>query len=585
MFRTHPDRPLSYVSTGAGPLVVLCHGVTDCAASLADLVERLSDRYLVVAIDSLGHGLSRRTTPAERETPMASALAALEDTLERLVHEHGVAVGIGHSMGGALLTRLAARRPDLFAGVIGEDPSWLSPDQAQRYLDGVPGSLEYHRTLRAAPAGALENNRAEYPSWPETERPGWLAGKLQVDLDFLETGEVGFVDWREFAATISVPALIVTGDGDDVVLGHPGIAEIDALHNGSIRTHLIEGARHCVRREDAEAFQAVVDSFLDRVHPALDPEAAVREPGEPAVVGPQPSQTAEFYIDPQLRGPLAEAYYPQWDPIGTRERTEANLPPTAAAEGTELDVREFEGVSVRVWNPPASAERVILAIHGGGFMAGRADFDDERNSQLAARLNAAVVSPEYRLAPEHPFPAAAEDCLSAVRMLERDGLVGESSQALPFFIYGDSAGGGLAESVGAMLLEGEAVSPAGFIMLEPFLDPSMSGRSIRVHQDAQMWNHMKAYHAWRAYLQGTHPRELPRLIDHRDREHLPRVLTIVASADLLRDEGIAWTTDLVDAGFNAQLHMMAGTYHAGLSMPGTRVWEQVQQLMEDFVTD
>ena len=63
------------------------------------------------------------------------------------------------------------------------------------------------------------------------------------------------------------------------------------------------------------------------------------------------------------------------------------------------------------------------------------------------------------------------------------------------------------------------------------------------------------------------------------------MLTVVASADLLRDEGIVWTTDLVDAGFNAQLHMMPGTYHAGLSVPGTRVWKRVLVLIENFVTE
>lgn len=578
MFRTHPDSSLSYVSAGAGPLVVLCHGVTDSAAALSDLVGRLADRYLVVAIDGLGHGLSRTSTATEREAPMASALAALADTLDLLVHEHGRAVGIGHSMGGALLTRLAVQRPDLFAGVIGEDPSWLSPSHAQRYVAGIPATLAHHRAIRSAPAGTLEHNQAEHPAWPEAERAGWLAANLQVDLDFLATGEVGDTDWRDVATKLSVPTLIVSGDGADVVLGQSGLHEIDQLRNANIATHMVAGASHCVRRDDAEAFQTVVNDFLSRVHPPLDPDAAVRLPGEPAVVGPQPSQTTQFYIDPQLQRALTEPYFPHWDPVGTRERADANARPAIIAPGTALDVVEVDGQTVRVWHPPTTPERVIFAIHGGGFMAGRPAYDDERNSELAAQLNAVVASPEYRLAPEHPFPAGARDCMVAAQWIE-------TTFDLPLYVYGDSAGGGLAETTAAMLLERGSTPPAGVIMLEPFLDPSMSGRSIRTQQDAQMWNRRKAYHAWRAYLADTHPRELPRLIDHAHGNFLPRVLTVVASADLLRDEGIVWTTDLVDAGFNAQLHMMPGTYHAGLSVPGTRVWKRVLALIENFVTE
>ncbi|MDP9806716.1 acetyl esterase/lipase [Trueperella bonasi] len=321
--------------------------------------------------------------------------------------------------------------------------------------------------------------------------------------------------------------------------------------------------------DQTDANRASVVDFLHRIHPPFDPESHVREPDKAAEIGPQPSQTASFYIDPQLQPALAEAYYPQWDPIGTRERAAANARPAVISPGTRLQVVEIGAVSVRVWHPPGKAERALLAIHGGGFMAGSAQADDQRNSELAARLNAVVASPDYRLAPEHPFPAAANDCLAALGALD-----------LPLFILGDSAGGGLAETTAVMMLErGEA--PMGLIMLEPFLDPSMSGRSMRIHHQAQMWNRVKAYHAWRAYLADTHPGELPRLVDHPGCG--VRVLTVVAAADSLRDEGIIWTTDLVDVGFNAALHMLAGTYHGGLSTPGTQVWEQVKSLIENFM--
>ncbi len=517
------DSPLSFTRAGAGPLIVLCHGVTDSAAALFDLALRLSHRYIVVAVDSLGHGLSRRTTPADRQDPMASALKALEATLDPLVLDYGPAVGIGHSMGGALLTRLAAKRPDLFAGVIAEDPSWLSPVQADDYLRNIARNLEYHEQIRRDPAGTLERNRAEYPDWPEAERPGWLAGKLQVDLNFLATGEVGYTDWRKFARKLSVPTLIVTGDSDDVVLNHTGLEAINELGNNNIETRLIEGARHCVRRENADAFQILVDDFLNHVHPPLMPDKLGKVGGLPT--------------------------------------------------GGDFDAN----VEARVWQPSANPESVVLAIHGGGSLAGRATY--ERNSELATLLNAVVVSPEYRLTPERPFSVHALDFLTAARYSI------DTWPDLPLFIYGDSAGCGLAETTAALAFDSVLEAPAGLIMIEPSLNSLIAEQSIRTHHGTQMWNRDETHHGPDAYLQGAHPHELPRLIDHKDADHQPRVLTVVASEDPHRDEGITWTTGLVDAGFNAQLHMIHGAHDAGLSVPGTRAWEKIKALIKDFVED
>ncbi|MGV4327000.1 alpha/beta hydrolase [Trueperella pyogenes] len=563
---------LSAVEVGAGPLVVLCHGVTDNAASLSDLVRRLAPEYRIVALDCLGHGLSRRFHDDELAAPLDSALVALEDALEVLVQEHGPALVIGHSMGGALASRLATKRPELFTGLICEDPAWLSPEQASSYKTSLPRIRASHEDIRRDPAAALAANRCAYPDWPEDERPGWLAGKLQVDPDFLAVGEMGYVDWCEWVGEIAVPTLVVSSDGEDVLLGHSGLAKIDALGNSHIATALLPGCGHCVRRDNAQGFSDLIAPFLDRVHPPLDFAAAIRRPGTGPQVGAQPSATASFFIQPELRAALAQPYYPQWDPIGTRERGRQALAPIPVVKGVQLTVAEIDGLETRVWAPPAPSA-VVVSLHGGGFMAGSARADDERNADMARRLNAAVVSPEYRLTPEHPFPAGALDCSTIAEwaMTEWD---------LPFYLYGDSAGGSLAETVAAMLLEdGRRID--GLIMIEPFLDPSMSGRSIRTYANAQTWNRDKSYHAWKAYLDGRHPRVLPRLVGVV--EHRPRVLTIVASADVLRDEGIAWTTALVDAGFDAALHMLSGTYHVGLTIPGTRVRERVFGLITDFM--
>ena len=97
---------------------------------------------------------------------------------------------------------------------------------------------------------------------------------------------------------------------------------------------------------------------------------------------------------------------------------------------------------------------ILVSIHGGGYVAGRAAFDDAKNDELATRFGAIVLSPEYRLAPEFPFPIPVDDCISALaEALERFGY------ERPIFVLGDSAGAGLAYSMVSRLYGLAAQAP------------------------------------------------------------------------------------------------------------------------------
>jgi pimeloyl-ACP methyl ester carboxylesterase len=245
------------------PVLVLLHGITDSGQCWTDLVERLGSAYRIVAPDALGHGASDRFTDEElaSEEPMEQMYAATADLLREVAPSGGVLL-VGHSMGGGLAGALAAREPDLVRAVVLEDPAWR--DERPR---GEADELTRQRVAdaeqtAAEPEAAIAQCRLDHPSWPASELSAWAAAKADVDLAFLRTGR-GLVatPWREIATAIRRPALVVTGDHE--VILHAGVLEeIAGLGNPALEVHVVPGAAHCVRRDQADAFHAAVDPWL-----------------------------------------------------------------------------------------------------------------------------------------------------------------------------------------------------------------------------------------------------------------------------------------------------------------------------------
>ncbi len=126
-----------------------------------------------------------------------------------------------------------------------------------------PPENVWRRPAAAAsdPAGAIRACRVEHPTWPEVELEPWARSKAEVDLDFVRTGRLDIATpWREVAAAIDVPALLVTGDGE-VIIGPSARAEV-ARVAPRIDLAVIPGAAHCVRRDQGDAFHGVVDPWL-----------------------------------------------------------------------------------------------------------------------------------------------------------------------------------------------------------------------------------------------------------------------------------------------------------------------------------
>ena len=240
------------------PTLVVLHGITDSGECFADLVDRLGSSYRIIAPDALAHGQSERLTPEQLAAEDPTEF--LYEAAEGLLREVGPALVMGHSMGGGLAAALIARRPELVLAGVLEDPVWFDPrgDAGQMTRDRVA----FTREMAADEEAAIARARAENPSWPESEYRPWARAKAAVQPEFVRAG-VGVlrVPWREIAAAISRPTLVVTGDRE-VILAEPTLREIAALGNPTLDVHVVPGAGHGIRREHGDAFHALVDPWL-----------------------------------------------------------------------------------------------------------------------------------------------------------------------------------------------------------------------------------------------------------------------------------------------------------------------------------
>lgn len=136
------------------------------------------------------------------------------------------------------------------------------------------------------------------------------------------------------------------------------------------------------------------------------------------------------------------------------------------------------------WLRPRHApdDRVLLFLHGGAYLIGSCRSHGQMVSHIARAAGVNALVPEYRLAPEHKFPAAVEDCVAVYRELIASGIKSEN-----IVIAGDSAGGGLTVATLLSLRDAGDPLPAAAVLLSPFLDVTSSGESARTRADQDPW--------------------------------------------------------------------------------------------------
>jgi acetyl esterase/lipase len=239
------------------------------------------------------------------------------------------------------------------------------------------------------------------------------------------------------------------------------------------------------------------------------------------------------------------------------------------------------GVHVESVRAADSPVRVLLHLHGGGFFMGSPASYRNRAMRLAFRLQAEVFVPDYRLAPEHRYPAALEDALVAYRWLR-----GVRERA-PLFVTGDSAGGGLALSLLLRLRALDLPIPAGAILLSPWADLSASGRSVETNRGKDLWFTRKHLEIWAGHYAGESDVRAAGLSPVLgDLTGFPPLLVLAGEDELLLDDARRVHESATRAGVDSRLLVGKGMQHDWpLTLPWLEESREAWRAMRRFVEE
>jgi acetyl esterase/lipase len=229
-------------------------------------------------------------------------------------------------------------------------------------------------------------------------------------------------------------------------------------------------------------------------------------------------------------------------------------------------------VPVRVYTPTDGATGAgLLYLHGGGFTVGSLESEHGRAVTVAREVGAVVVSVDYRLAPEHPFPAEIEDCYAALQWFHGTAAdLGVDPARIG--VMGSSAGGGLA--AGLALLARDRGGPAlCFQYLGiPELDDRLATPSMVAFVDTPLFNRPAAEWSWAHYLSGVDEvSQYAAPARATDLSGLPPAYVSTMEFDPLRDEGLEYGMRLLAAGVSTELHSFPGTFHGSMIVPTAEV--------------
>ncbi|MGI5339332.1 alpha/beta hydrolase [Streptomyces sp. CA-181903] len=216
---------------------------------------------------------------------------------------------------------------------------------------------------------------------------------------------------------------------------------------------------------------------------------------------------------------------------------------------------------LRVYRPDAPEDLpVILYVHGGAFTYGSPEAEEGRSLRYARDVRAVVVSVDYRLAPEHPYPAAADDAYAALTWIAANAaeLGGDPARVA---VAGGSAGGNIAAST-ALRARDQAGPRVLFQSLTyPGVDGSLATASAREFTDTPVLNRRAMELAWEYYAEGTHSAPYASPLRATDLSGLPPAYIAVAEVDPLRDEGRDYAARLSAAGVTTELVQVPGAVH------------------------
>lgn len=282
-------------------------------------------------------------------------------------------------------------------------------------------------------------------------------------------------------------------------------------------------------------------------------------------------------LDPQARAFLEAAASAGVPEIGSMPAAQirkiyhamsANMPagPELCRVENAVIPTETGGIPVRTYHPSAEPSGLMVYYHGGGWTIGTIDLFDATVRRLALKTGCAIVSVDYRLAPEHPFPAAVHDAVSAVRWASSQAvqLVGKE---VPLIVAGDSAGGNLAAVVSQIVRDEGGAQIAAQILIYPCTDGNIDSESMTRFEPPFLTRTELAWF-YDQYVpnrsQRTEPRFAP--LHAPNLGNLPSAFVLTAECDLLCEEGELYARRLQDAGVTVKQERYLGTFHGFLSM-------------------
>lgn len=217
------------------------------------------------------------------------------------------------------------------------------------------------------------------------------------------------------------------------------------------------------------------------------------------------------------------------------------------------------------WVIPKTLTRsgVILYLHGGGFVTGDIEYAKGGGSMLAANNGMRVFCVAYRLAPEHPFPAALDDAFEAYKYLLDEGFAADE-----ILLCGESAGGGLCFSLALRLRDAGLPLPKGIIAMSPWTDLTFSGESMENNKDdPSLSRHTLEYYA-SAYVTNEHsaaPFDHPLVSPlFADLHTLPPSLIFAGGSEMLLSDAVRIHEKLLDAGCSSELVVAPDMWHVYL---------------------
>ena len=272
---------------------------------------------------------------------------------------------------------------------------------------------------------------------------------------------------------------------------------------------------------------------------------------------------------------LRRAMEALYDDVGAvRERT-----------GARVEELVVEGVPVIVVSPPDArpGRGAMLAVHGGGLVAGGHRSGLGGAARLALDLDAVIAIPDYRLAPEHPYPAPLDDVTAVWRWLAGGGL-GDAVDLGRLVVSGGSSGGGLAAGLVLRLRAGGGTLPRALHLVQPQLDDRNELPSTHELEDEHFWDRGSNATGWAAYLgdlgEVPHDAAPARATELRG---FPPCFVEIAQVDLFRDEALDFVARLSRAGVPVEAHLWPGAFHGFDGLATTRLAQRALAPRTDFL--